>query len=245
LRLLPDLLAKQRLATAAMRTLGFLYTLSGVLSLTFTAVPTGCTKDGVYCLTSPGSNSDIIKILMCKDGNTQVMSKCLATETCIDNPTPHCMPKSSPQTPSLVTPKPIPTSTQKITTSHTIIPIVPAFPHVPSTVDDPFTSSTDTTQLAARQTQSPFRILIYPEMSIRGKGTSFDTDRCIRNSEIPWPIRSLVVERYFECMFWDKNDCLEGAGPRRKEGSSQDHKIIGSVEFGFEIKSLRCRAVPG
>jgi hypothetical protein len=173
------------------------------------------------------------------------MSKCLATETCIDNPTPHCTPKSKPQIPSLVTPKPIPTSVQSITTSDTILPTPPVFFQVPSTVDDPFTSSTNTIQLAARQTQSPFRILIFPETSIRGKGTSFDVDRCIPNAEIPWPIRSLVVERYFECMFWERDDCSGRAGPRRKEGSAKDRKIIGNVKFGFEIKSLRCRAVPG
>ena len=126
-----------------------------------------------------------------------------------------------------------------------MLPTPPVFPQVPSTVDNPSASRTITNQLAARQTQSPFRILIFPETSIRGRGTSFDVDRCIRHSEIPWPIRSLVVERYFECMFWDGDDCSDRTGPRRKEGSATDRKMIGDVKFGFEIESLRCHAVPG
>ena len=229
-----------------MKILGFFYALSSVLGLTFTAVPTGCTKEGLYCLDSSGANSDVFRILTCKNGNTQVVSECLAKETCIDNPTPHCTPESSPQKPSLVSSKPVPNSyIWSTTTSDTMLPTPPVFPQVPSTVDNPSASRTITNQLAARQTQSPFRILIFPETSIRGKGTSFDVDRCIRHSEIPWPIRSLVVERYFECMFWDGDDCSDRTGPRRKEGSATDRKMIGDVNFGFEIESLRCHAVPG
>ncbi|KAG9189591.1 hypothetical protein G6011_06459 [Alternaria panax] len=195
-----------------MKPLAFFCMLPGVLSLNLTAVPTRCTKEGVYCLDSLGTNSDVFKIL----------------------------------TSSLVTPKPMPTGhTQSITTSDTILPSPPVFTRVPSTVGNPLTSRTSTNQLPARQTQSSFHVLIFSEANIRGKGTSFDADRCILNSEMPWPIRSLVVERDFECMFWDRDDCSESASPRRKEESASDRKIIGEVKFGFGIRSLRCRAVMG
>lgn len=199
----------------------------------------------MYCVNGPESNGDVAKIITCKDNESKVYQECLATVSCIDDPSPHCALKSQPEIPSLVTPMPILIITPSPTSSDTILPTPPGFPKVPSTADDPLTSSTDTTRLAARQTQAPFRLLIYPQTSIRGKGTSFDADRCIADAEIPWPIRSLVVERYFQCMFWDTDDCSGRAGPQRVEGSSKDRKIIRDVKFGFGIKSTMCLAVPG
>ncbi|KAF1941262.1 hypothetical protein EJ02DRAFT_207931 [Clathrospora elynae] len=195
--------------------------LSAIITLTISAAlprTTTCAQDGIQCINYTFLNGEIGAVVECNNGVYKTTDICDTHSVCVDRPVPHCGVRNE------TAPVEATTSTSTFTTGATT-----------SKAED-----NDKLDLASRGSKPT--LVLCSATSLRGTCAMWSGENCMNADEVKFTIRSLSVERRFQCIFYGEQNCGTNAGSPHYEGNNADRKQVDDVGYG--VASFKCKDAP-